>query len=217
MPRQTTLVCQYLENISQEALDNYQDIIRDYIRGRHGVYALYRKGKLYYVGLAGNLRGRLRQHLRDRHGTSWDRFSVYLTIGNSHLRELESLLLRIVRPKGNKQRGKFHRSCENLRNRFSRDVRDSQRQELNELLGRPQVEEEEVDSTTTRATRRRSRLAELVHKPIRLRGRHKGKCNCLPSSCGPVVQNELFGGIIYAELALIGGAQEAGEGGPGLC
>lgn len=96
MARRTPLVCQHLENISRHALEQYQDIIRDYVRHRQGVYALYRRGKLYYVGLASNLRSRLAHHLKDRHGDSWDRFSVYLTIGDSHLRELESLILQIV-------------------------------------------------------------------------------------------------------------------------
>ena len=38
------------------------------IKRRAGVYALYRKQeKLYYVGLASNLMGRSKAHLRDRH------------------------------------------------------------------------------------------------------------------------------------------------------
>ncbi len=128
------LVSQYLENISRDALVEHHEIIRRYIRGREGVYALYRKGRLYYVGLAGNLRGRLTQHIRDRHGASWDRFSVYLTIGDAHLRELESLVLRIVKPTGNKQKGKFVKS-ENLRRRFTRDIREKQDADLGEILG----------------------------------------------------------------------------------
>jgi len=100
MPKRTPLVCQHLENIARQALEKYQDIIRNYVRHRHGVYALYRREKLYYVGLASNLRTRLSHHLKDRHGHSWDRFSVYLTIGDNHLRELESLLLRIVKTPG---------------------------------------------------------------------------------------------------------------------
>ena len=39
-----------------EALEKYQDIIRRYVRRKQGVYALYRRGKLHYVGLASNLR-----------------------------------------------------------------------------------------------------------------------------------------------------------------
>ena len=79
MKRRTQLVCQHLENISRQALERHQNIIGQYARGRQGIYALYRRGKLYYVGLATNLRNRLKQHLKDRHGGSWDQFSVYLT------------------------------------------------------------------------------------------------------------------------------------------
>ncbi len=94
MAKHTPLVSQYLEKISRSVLEKYQGIIREYVAKRHGVYALYRGNRLYYVGLASNLRNRLRHHLRDRHGQSWDRFSVYLTIGDSHIKELESLVLR---------------------------------------------------------------------------------------------------------------------------
>lgn len=97
MAKRTPLVCQQLENISREALGKYQDIIRQYVRRRHGIYTLYRRGKLHYVGLASNLRSRLGHHLRDRHQDSWDRFSVYLTIGDTHLKELEALILRMIR------------------------------------------------------------------------------------------------------------------------
>lgn len=57
--KRAQLVCQHFENVSREALQKHQDLIREYVRGRHGVYALYRKGKLHYVGLARNLRSRL--------------------------------------------------------------------------------------------------------------------------------------------------------------
>jgi len=129
------LVCQHLEDISREALEKHQKIIKQYVRRRNGVYALYRKGTLYYVGLAKNLRSRLKSHLHDRHGSSWDRFSVFLTIGEQHLRELESLILRIVQPKGNKQKGKFPKS-EDIRRRFARDVKDRLNYEMALLLGK---------------------------------------------------------------------------------
>ncbi len=135
MAKQSQLVSQHLENISAEALSEYQDIIRAYVRRRQGIYALYRKNKLYYVGLASNLRSRLKDHLRDRHRELWDRFSVYLTIGDSHLKELESLILRTIKPPGNNQAGKFIKS-ENLRGRLSRELRARQREELNWVIGR---------------------------------------------------------------------------------
>jgi Uri superfamily endonuclease len=104
MPKKSPLVSQHLEHIKFNALEDYQQIIRTYIRRREGVYALYRKGTLYYVGLASDLKWRLGNHLKDRHKEKWDAFSVYLTVNAEHLKELESLMLRVIKPmpKGNK-------------------------------------------------------------------------------------------------------------------
>jgi hypothetical protein len=173
MSKRAPLVCQHLEGLSRTALEEHQDIIRQYVRHRQGVYALYRRGKLYYVGLASNLRSRLAHHLKDRHHDSWDRFSVYLTIGDSHLRELESLILRIVKPPGNKQKGKFAKS-EDLRRRFKRDWYAEMRFALSDLLGKqPRV------LTSKRIARqmdgRKPILAEYITGPLKLRARHKGK------------------------------------------
>jgi len=165
------LVSQHLENISREALEKYQDIVRRYVRRRQGVYALYRRGRLHYVGLASNLRSRLAHHLRDRHQSSWDRFSVYLTIGDSHLKELESLVLRVVRPVGNRQKGKFAKS-EDMRRRFARDVRSQMRDELISLLGRrvPRDEEEKEQDEG-----RRPVLARYIKGSLKLQARYKLK------------------------------------------
>src|SRR5437899_12476614 len=173
MARQAQLVSQHLENISHEALSKYQDVIRSYVRGRQGIYALYRKNELYYVGLAGNLRSRLKSHLRDRHKKLWDRFSVYLTIGDSHLKELESLILRTVKPSGNHQSGKFIKS-QNLRNQFARDFRVRQREQLNWWIGRSTA------PTSTRRDRTASRngqpvLANYFSRSTRLRAKYRGK------------------------------------------
>lgn len=137
------------------------------------MYALYRRGKLYYVGLASNLRSRLAHHLKDRHHDSWDRFSVYLTIGDSHLRELESLILRIVKPPGNKQKGKFAKS-EDLRRRFKRDLSADMRSIINDILGKPTpVLPRQL--ATTKDAGRKPVLAEYITGPMKLRARHKGK------------------------------------------
>ena len=155
MAKRAQLVSQHLENISSEALEKYQDVIRSYVRGRQGIYALYRRNKLYYVGLASNLRNRLKHHLRDRHKGIWDRFSVYLTIGDSHLKELESLILRTVKPQGNTQTGKFVKS-ENLRSRLARDLRRKQRDEINWLIGR----------TTSPTAKRSGKKARIKGQPV---------------------------------------------------
>jgi integrase len=131
--REGQLVCQHLENVSRDVLQHYSEIIRTFVRGRHGIYALYRKNRLYYVGLATNLRARINQHLRDRHAETWDHFSLYLTVGHQHLREIECLLVRIGRPRGNRTKPQFLRS-ENLRPGLRRQVSECQRRELKELF-----------------------------------------------------------------------------------
>jgi hypothetical protein len=176
MPKRTPLVCQHLENVSRDVLEQHQDIVRQYVRHRQGVYALYRRGKIYYVGLASNLRTRLGHHLKDRHHDSWDRFSVYLTIGDSHLRELESLILRIVKPPGNKQQGKFAKS-EDLRRRFKRDWYAEMRLKLGDLLGKP-PRLTTLKRSVAKAEGREPVLAEYLGKvpgKLALRARHKGK------------------------------------------
>ena len=110
MPKGKRLVTEHLENVSWQVLDDYPEIIKSIIKKRAGVYALYKADELYYVGLASNLMARLKTHLKDRHKGAWNRFSVYLTLRDEHIRELESLLLRIVNPEGNKIRGQFVKS-----------------------------------------------------------------------------------------------------------
>lgn len=175
MPKRTSIVCQYLESISRDALNRFQSVIRGYVFGRHGVYALYRRGKLYYVGLASDLRNRLKSHLKDRHAGSWDRFSVYLTIGSGAIRELEALIIRIVRPTGNKQIGRFGRS-ENLAKRLKKDLRDHHREEMRSLLGDPaSVRSAGAERHHETEAGRRVALAAYVTKPMAIRNKYKGR------------------------------------------
>jgi len=201
MARQSPLVCQHLENISRLVLDKYQHIIRQYVRNRHGVYALYRRGKLYYVGLASNLRLRLGHHLKDRHSQSWDRFSVYLTIGDSHLRELESLLLRIAMPKGNKQKGKFAKS-DDLRPRLRHDAKRSWQLEMQDLLGLS-VPRRPAPKLAPATTGRTPILAAYIDGPLRLRARCKGKTlHATVARAGTI----RFNGKVYTSPSLAGAA-----------
>lgn len=176
MGKRKPLVAQHLQNMSRSALEEYQDIIRVYVYGRHGIYALYRRNKLYYVGLASNLRNRLKHHLRDRHGHSWDRFSVYLTADDEHMKELESLVLRIVPTKGNKVRGRFANS-ENLAKLLQRRIWADVRQRVRDLFGKkPRLGAEARRKGRTGRKREESRLplAGVFSRPVTIRRRYKG-------------------------------------------
>jgi len=176
MARLKPLVFQHLENISRDVLGTYKDVIREYVKRRHGVYALYRGTRLYYVGLASNLRTRLSHHLRDRHANTWDHFSVYLTVGDEHLRELESLVLRIASPKGNKLLGKFAGS-EDLRPRFRRQIAQFHKFELARLFGDAKRGEMQQDNSNAQpnGNGRIPTLARYVRRLFTIRMSYKGK------------------------------------------
>jgi hypothetical protein len=169
--RQDHLVTQHLENISRKALENYEDIIRSYVRRRYGIYALYRGKRLYYVGLASNLLNRLAQHLRDRHADTWDRFSIYLTIGDRHLKELESLILRTASPRGNRTRGRFARSAD-LRRQFKREIAEHQKAERDSLFRLKQP----LDNGGRPDKKNRGVLAKYTKgKSFKIRSTYKGR------------------------------------------
>ena len=161
------LVIEHAEDISRTLIKRYPEIITEFARGRSGVYALYKGDSLYYVGLAKNLRSRLHGHLRDRHAEAWDRFSVYLTQGDEHLKELESLVLRIASPVGNRVAGKFSGSKDLLR-AFRQRIIDSQKRELAAITSGepPRV-------STDRATRRKKGEYDTIVCPAHQDGFEK--------------------------------------------
>lgn len=192
------LVTQYLERISREALERHFDIVRAFMRRRNGVYALFRKGKLYYVGLASDLRGRLKHHLKGRHGERWDTFSVYLTIGDQHMRELESLILRIAEPPGNKQLGKFS-GAESIQWKFDKAIEAKQRSEQSRIFGM-EPEEAEVPHLIPRSIRiRAKRKGKLIKAKLRpdLTVRWNGKIYKTPSAAGRAVRKKSTNGWVF--------------------
>ena len=172
--KESPLVSQYLERISREAVVKYRPLLEAHVRHREGIYALYKKKKLYYVGLASDLRWRLRQHLKDHHGHSWDRFSVYLTVGEKHLKELETLILHITwKPLGNEQKGRFKYS-ENLKRTLKREIKHHQRDELLSLMGQD-TEKKKKKLSKRKDRERRPIMADYIKGPMKLRAVLKGK------------------------------------------
>ncbi len=173
------LVVQHLEGIAGAALDEYPAVIREFIRGRNGVYALYKRDRLYYVGLARNLRSRLRGHTRDRHAGKWDRFSIYLTKNDEHLKELESLILRIVDTRGNKVTGKFIAS-EDLKRRFRRRLKESWNHKVEEMTSWSEPEREKPERNLRRflgpvGQKLDTVLSKYVTQRFHVRMGYKGK------------------------------------------
>ena len=141
------MVLGYLEQIASSAFGDFPKQVTELIGKQHGVYALYKGTRLYYVGLASNLRGRINHHLRDRHAGKWDHFSLYLVRKADHIKELESLILRISDPKGNKTRGRL-KHAENLRANLQRKIRKEQERQMGIVMGTKSVEHRRLPSAT---------------------------------------------------------------------
>ncbi len=186
MKHQTVLVVQHLERVAGAALEEFPEALRDFLRGKNGVYALYNGDRLYYVGLARNLRSRLRRHLRDRHAKKWDRFSIYLTAGDEHLKELESLVLRIAAPRGNRVVGKF-RASEDLSSKFRHGLMASLSRKVDEITdwaetaANPVAARAGLKAAATRRSgqevdeSRKAILASYTKKRFHIRLSHKGQ------------------------------------------
>jgi len=130
-----SIVVGHLEKISARVFDDYSGVITGMIKGHQGIYALYKNDRLYYVGLATNLRNRIRHHLKDRHRNKWTHFSLYIIRKSDHVKETESLVLRISDPAGNFQKGKLTGSLDlrpELKRLLTKDIKNI----LDELLGK---------------------------------------------------------------------------------
>lgn len=185
------LVHQHLENVSRNLLEKHPELVREFIGRNAGIYALFRKGKLYYVGLATALRSRLTAHVKNRHGNSWDSFSIYLTIKDQHLREIEALLLRIAKPPGARQRGKLAQS-KDMRRRIAQAIRRKQHSEVSSLFGKgtaPIALAKGGDSDLTRLLPQGARIRGTLRKEVfRARVRRNGTVR--------------FRGVSYKSLSL---------------
>lgn len=175
------LVVGYLERISSSAFSDFPRQLTTLIGDQHGVYALYKGDRLYYVGLASNLRSRIKHHLRDRHSGKWSSFSLYLVRRAGHLHELESLMVRIADPRGNKSVGRLRHAAD-LKSELQSRVKAAQARQMDELLGVIAGDEEKRRPKPRRKAgsrrpprRRAATLAPYVHTRFRIRAIRKGK------------------------------------------
>jgi hypothetical protein len=86
--------------------------LQEITRGYSGIYLLYRRKTLYYIGLATNLYWRLLGHTKNKHRGKWDSFAIFRVGRVRYLKDIESILLRVARPPGNSVSGHFHRDAD---------------------------------------------------------------------------------------------------------
>ena len=166
------LVVEHIEKINKELLEKYQSRIRNYSKGRNGIYVLYKGDSLYYIGLATSLSGRLSVHLKNRHKNQWDKFSMYLTADDSYLKEMESFLIRILKPKGNTQNGKLKNSYD-LSKDLKKDLEHQFKIELAYLTGLRN--DKKISLSRGKLKKGQTDLVQLGLYSRPLRAKYKGK------------------------------------------
>src|ERR1700686_5362050 len=98
-----SLIAGHLGGIQRALLDGekrpaFLEFLDRELPVKRGIYALYdKKGRLYYTGKASDLTKRLNQHLRDRHGESWDRMTLFVVADSANVAELEALVVATAR------------------------------------------------------------------------------------------------------------------------
>ena len=108
-----SLVAAHLGGIQRALLEGdkrpaFLAFLDGHLPAKQGIYALYdKKGGLYYAGKASDLPSRLNQHLKDRHGESWDRMTLFMVAKKANVAQLEGLVIAAARPPGNKQKPKI--------------------------------------------------------------------------------------------------------------
>jgi hypothetical protein len=121
------------KRLPHEILDNrlFERRLREIMRGYAGIYALYRRSKLYYVGLTRNLFGRVRWHLKDRHAGKWDSFVIFRIKRVNYLKDIETLLTQVVQTPGNRVKGKVPRDADI--NRVLKDILREENKEIRKI------------------------------------------------------------------------------------
>jgi hypothetical protein len=104
--------------------------LKEIMKGYSGIYALYRKDRLYYVGLTTNLFGRIKWHQKDRHAGKWDSFVIFRIKRVDYLKDIETLITHLVTVPGNRIKGKVPRDAD-----INHVLREIMREHEKELKG----------------------------------------------------------------------------------
>jgi hypothetical protein len=97
-----------LDGIKRESFEVIKTELASLLKKRAGVYALYQNDKLVRVGLGTNIYWRLKGHSKSSK-LRWNTASLFI-IGEKnlkYLRDLETAIVRIAKPKYNDQQGRI--------------------------------------------------------------------------------------------------------------
>jgi len=85
----------------------FRNRLKEIMKGYSGIYGLYNKDELYYVGLTNKLFSRLNNHLKDQHYKHWTDFRIFRIKKLHYMKDIETILTNLFQLKGNKVKGKI--------------------------------------------------------------------------------------------------------------
>jgi predicted XRE-type DNA-binding protein len=135
--RAGSLISSHLGGIKRALLEGekrpaFLEFLNGIAPSARGLYALYdKKGRLYYTGKASDLKQRLNQHLKDKHGDSWDRMTLFVVSDSANVAELEGLVIATAKPPGNKQKPKIG---QDLRKSLRRHLREDATTQIDQAI-----------------------------------------------------------------------------------
>jgi hypothetical protein len=80
--------------------------LKDLMKGYSGIYALYNGKKLYRIGLTSDLLSRVKTYFKPPHKGKWNQFAIFRIGKAAYLRDIETVILGITDPPGNKVKGR---------------------------------------------------------------------------------------------------------------
>jgi hypothetical protein len=102
-----SLIQYALDGINRESFEVIKTELAALLKKRAGVYALYQNDKLVRVGLGTNIYYRLKGHAKTKK-LIWNTASLFIIDADNlrFLRDLETAIVRIAKPKYNNQKGR---------------------------------------------------------------------------------------------------------------
>ncbi len=96
-----------LDGIKRESFDVIKTELASLLKKRAGVYALYQNDRLVRVGLGTSIYWRLKGHSKNKK-LVWNTASLFIIGAENirYLRDLETAIVRIAKPKYNNQQGR---------------------------------------------------------------------------------------------------------------
>ncbi len=101
-----SLIQYALDNIKRESFSVIKRELSGVLKDRSGIYALYKNGNVVKVGLGTNIFWRIKGHAKSKR-IDWDTVSLFIIRNIKYIRDVETAVNRIAKPKYSLQRGRI--------------------------------------------------------------------------------------------------------------